>query len=1299
MKVVLNDVESGSFARVSVEPYSWDMERGGFRVKRFFAVLTVLLAACSGDSCGCDAYEQRAFPADKLSSTIPAVGQVRITASGLDYVESQVPYILEQALPGGLNFCIPRDTSGNPDICVDSTCASGANGCQVGLELVDQSINPMGPDMLEVEVAIGDVNERLNFDYDAGLFTVNCYVQVFKNGSSESTPATVMGTVPVRVFTDSASDTNEVGVEVGQASLNLEDVDFKIHGRGNVGDTVLCEGASLIRGFFRGRIEDEIQGALDGAVAGIERDQLCRQCGGDDDCPGTASCNAGVCEYATSCVPRTLGIEGRLELTMPEIVGDLRARSTPRADFLGKAADLARVDTGVTVGLRAGAEPVAISDCVPVDPNSRPTIPNIPASDAITGDSRPGGGSFMFGAGVHKSAIEQALWSVWASGATCIIVGTADLEMINSTAFSLAAPSLKDIIRGGQPVQIAFVANKPPRVTLGQNTVTQMGDTYEIDDPLLTVNWDDLDLHVFGWAQDRMLRLLTLRIDFALPIAMAYDGTQLVPLVTDIESAIANVEVRRSELAAEPQEQILDAVPTFLAIAGPFLDYGLPDGIVLPEFLGFRLDIDQEDITSVDNGEFLAVYASLARTNLPYTAVANTAIFAQEVSYDRVLPSGFVRPEVTLDVHGYASNPFESDGEYEFSWRVDGGLWSLYRRSTKLVINDPILAVHGEHTIEVRARKVGEMRTADPTPAFEIIDIAWDNPKMQITPADPTDDLEPEAVPVVRNTAPRPVSKGMKVTGCSAANGTASPWLLVVALLFFRRRPSRRRTARSCMMLLVVLFLGSGCYKGCKGEVKTNADEFCLGADCVVDQACQMDGDCSGICPEGAGGICEDGKCQCVIACEPGCADDAFCCLSSKECVSYGNLCDGEGLSCEPGYEPGVTEAIPDRDNCELMDFQCDCVPLPPIAVGWHGRHTSIDSDGGLTVVGTYNDTYEDLMLGVVQDDATVAWHTVEGVPTGETIVGDPNGPRGGIDAKGDDVGTHSAVAIADGRVHVFYRDEDNDVLKWGVATFGADGPPQWESAVLDDTPGAGHWTTAVASGTEVHVAYALLDDPGSELRHVAVEASASPSPVTATTILTDATEWDGKGKPLVVAAMLDLSEADGTPFLVFYNGIDDRVGRTQFDGTSWADPSYVASGNGPWAAGALGSDGNEHVVFQQSGGLRYSRFGDTATSEVDDGYRIFADEYWTGTVGEDATLRIDSDLTVAYQDAFDRTLIVANSPDGASGSWTLTRHPLDGTASGFWIALTRRGERYVADMVIDRSNEDMPAYVRVTEY
>ena len=509
--------------------------------------------------------------------------------------------------------------------------------------------------------------------------------------------------------------------------------------------------------------------------------------------------------------------------------------------------------------------------------------------------------------------------------------------------------------------------------------------------------------------------------------------------------------------------------------------------------------------------------------------------------------------------------------------------------------------------------------------------------------------------------------------------------------LFLAGVALRRRRFQAALLLLFVV-CSSAC-GGCKGELRTNADRRCFGAECDVDKACTLDADCSGVCPEGNGGICDDGQCICVKACDPGCEDDAFCCLSSSACVPFGDLCADE-LTCEPGYEPGIGSATPNRETCELEDVTCDCKPLPPIPIGWHGAYASIDSDAGLTVVAAYNKTYGDLMVGRVGADAVIGWITVDGAPADGVPEGDPNGPRRGLTEPAGDVGTHTATVIdGSGRAHVFYRDEDQKALKWSIVTFAE--PPTFETVTLDAAGDPGHWTAAAIAGDTIHVLHtALAAAGGSELRHLELDGTGAPATAaSAAVVLSEAAVDQGAGFPAYVATFTDLTVTGTTPFAVFYNGLSERVGRMQFVDGAWADPAYVASGTGPYAAGQLGPDGLEHVAFMLPAGLRYSRFGDTATSLVNDGMRLFPDEYWKGAIGADASMRIEgTNHTVAFHDAFDRSLLVATSADGES--WGTESFPLEGAGTGFHIAMTRRGEPWVVDMVIDRRMESH-AYLR----
>ncbi len=1231
------------------------------------------LVACSTDQCSCTGYEQRPFPTRALDATVPSAGQARVTASGLKFVESQVPYLVDQFLPGGLNFCIPRDTSGNPDICVASTCPGGAAGCPIDLTIDDQRIVPKPPNELEVSITIGDVDDRLNFDYGTFIGTVNCYVQLFKKGSSETTAAQVVGTIPIELSVDGASPTKELRVTVGEAAVNLDDVDFKIHGRGNVGDTIACEGAGLVRGLFRGMIESEIRKILKDTVGGIADEQLCRRCGTGFDACSTGSCDDGICRYASSvCVPRAIGVEGRLKLG--SLLADYTEEPNASVDVLVKAGDVAKVDAGVSVGLRAGFEPNAFAECVPVDPTRRPSSGSVPLSPVINADRDPDNQPFHLGIGVHKRAIEHMLWSTWASGAACLKVGSETVMLLSTGTFQLVAPSLKDIGPSGRTASLVVVPQKPPVVELGANTITQTNGSYVISEPLMILKWPDLDFHVFGYAQERMVRLFSIRVDLELPIALSPDGDgNLIPVVGAIEDAIRNIRPRRTELIAEGPQRILDLVPTLIGFAAPQLAGAIPESVAIPEFLGFRLDLQQGDIRGADSNNFLAAFATLARTTQPFSLGVDTFVSQVELDLTERSPSGLLQPRVDFRAGGLGQDlaPVPT----EFQWRVDGGFWSMFHSGPELSTSNPVLSLPGVHKIEVRARIVGEPASVDRSPA--VFEVTIEDLAPILTPAASADDSDEVAGAIREHLETPPVKAGptqKPAGGCSSAQGGVLWWLPLFGLFVWRRR---RLSVGFLPILCVVMFLG------CKGDVTTNAKTRCFGPECIVDQACGIDADCNGICPAGTTGICEGEKCQCVRACEGGCKADEFCCIGSSQCVLAAPTCDE---ACQPGYESRVV-GMPNRETCEVDGGACQCVPLPQIPIGVHGQHLSVDSRSGTTIVSAYNRTYGDLMVGRVEADGVVTWQFIDGMPLDGDITGDPMGWRAGREGRGPNVGTYSGVVLDDtGTVHVIYRDEEAKSLKYARGTFGS----TFETASFE-TEGDPLWVSVALVGGQLHVIYGVDGVGGKSVLRHGVRPVAGGIADAATFAVIDDADVDAaetKDFPRRQGMFGDLSlTPQGGLLAVWYDGISRRVGRSIFDAGAWSDPAYLAVGTGPYAAGAVDAEGLVHLAFMSGNGLRYSRFGgQLRTSLIHDGRRDGA-EYYAGPIGEDVDIQVGAgdSVRVVFQDAFDRTLYEAK---WNSESFDLSKIPLvPGEAGGFYVTFSS-GSDFVADWLVDRTAE-----------
>lgn len=697
-----------------------------------------LLAACSGDGCGCEGFVQQPFPQEAYEHTTPAGGQVRLTQTGLSFIESNVPFLLDQFMPGGLSFCIPRDTSSNPSLCVADTCDDGQPGCQVDLNLDRTAIQAVPSRTLKTSITIGKIDEALSFDYKFGL-TVRCEVKLHKKGASEDTPAQVKAEIPVNLGVDTSSALRELKINVGTIDLDLDGVDFKIRGRENLGDTVACGGASLVRGLFRGMIEEQIDTMLNTTTQGFADEFLCRKCGtGLPSCPSSATCRQGFCvERSTNvCMPTPLGIEGALNFS--QLLGDFSLDDDTPLALLAKAGDFASVDTGVGVGLRTGFVPLNESSCVPIKNHPRPTTTAIPRSAALNQNKHPDTGNpFMLGMGLHKDILEQMLWSTWASGGVCLSISTDQVEMLNSSAIGMFLPSLQTLTNNiSRDVTIHIVPQKPPVIKLGKNTIEPHNNSYKITDSLFTVDWKDVDLHVFTYIQDRHTRIMTLRTDLLLPIAIAPDGSGgITPVIENLSNAIQNVRPLRTEILAEDPERLLSILPILLDLALPGITEMITQTIQLPEFLGFRLKLDQSDITSIDENTFVAIFANFVRGTSPLRTALQPVIASPHIDSQRTTSDNFPSPRVELDLfaleHGWRP---ASTNSVEYSYRINGGLWTLYENTSRLTIDHPLFALQGRHTIEVRARLAGDNTYSSPITTQHTVLIDFEAPTLDLEP-------------------------------------------------------------------------------------------------------------------------------------------------------------------------------------------------------------------------------------------------------------------------------------------------------------------------------------------------------------------------------------------------------------------------------------------------------------------------------------------------------------------------------------------------------------------------------------
>lgn len=1361
--------------------------------KLLFLFGFLFIAACSGDGCGCEGFVQQPFPQNAYEHTIPAGGQVRLTSSGLRFVESNVPYLLEQFMPGGLNFCIPRDTSANPSLCVADTCANGQNGCQVNLTLANSTITTTPSRTLTANITIGSVDEALSFDYRLGL-TVRCEVKLHKKGQSDTTPAQVKAKIPLDVTVDTTSPLRELKLSVGTIDLDMEDVDFKIRGRENFGDTVACGGASLVRGLFRGQIENQIDTMLNATAQNFSNEYLCRKCGsGQPACPSGSSCRNGFCmaTATNTCLPNPLGVEGALNFS--QFLGDFSLEDNSRVALVTKAGDFATVDTGVSVGLRSGFTPLRESTCVPLHDHPRPPTPAIPRSATLNQNTHPDTGKpFMLGMGLHKDVLQQMLWSTWASGAVCLNVTSDQVDLLSTSTLGALLPSISAQTNNtNRDVAIHIIPQQPPAITLGKNTITSTGSTYKITDSLITVDWKDVDLHVFAYVHDRMTRLFTMRADLLLPVAIAPDGTgAITPVIENLESAIQNMRILESNFLAEDPARLLNILPTILNLALPGIADMVTQPLQMPEFLGFKLKLEQTDITSIDNNAFVAIFANFTRsTSSLRTAlqpvIARTHVVSDHFDTARNMP----RPYVELDLIALENGwNHASAHTTEYSYRVNGGLWSLYENASRLRIQHPVFALQGTHHIEVRARTLGDDATTSPITTQTSVVIDYEAPRLSLeqrghtlhfighdavdsaphfryrilTHNQPepdwsawstTDQLDiarylnpphattfeveardqsgntsfaahtlaaaksalPNASPNHDSTQQSPHTSG----GCNSTGSThpAQTALVLLGFLLFAARnllKSRKRRPFTLLLLAAALF-STGC-DGCQGELKAIKGP----------ELCTFDSDCASECGPGQTGYCDDNACKCTDYCPDGCGEAEFCCFATNACQPLGNLCGDQ--SCPPGFEFREATITPNRETCTIESFVCECAPLEPIPLGNYGTYSDIDSNAGLLAVSTYNRTHRDLMVGTIAADDTITWYFVDGPPADAPIEGDPAGPRGGIRTRGENVGTHTSIAVdANRNLHVLYRHEDAKTLKYAR---GTPDPADTNTYIFETTTipvpsgdttsdaavDAGYWTQLAILDDTLHGLYTVRkgssESWSSELHHISFPTTApiaelaqhitEPNVIASTSGCADA--CTDKNIPGSTGLFTTLHTTPTGLIATFYNHITRRLSHARFeqDNARWTTPALLPTGSGPY--GTVLPDATNpdtlHIAFMNASGLQYRQTTPGSPLQnltIHDGLRDSFATYYRGPIGQNVALLFDKNnrLTATFQDAFDHSLYIATLQDDQT--WLTTRlapNSQSTTSHGFYSRMTRHQDQLVLiEFVIDNQTKPNRAF------
>jgi MYXO-CTERM domain-containing protein len=670
--------------------------------------LLLFALACGGTTCDC--VTPLEAPMADEAKVYDAV-QARLTPAAFDFIENNLRTIIDMFIEGGLEFDVPPTSEEFCMlICFDIDICR--NGCTLTAEIIDANITPVSPNVLSLDAQVnitGMVDLRGDVDCDVPIHMQNKPVHA-----------------DIRLLIDPIDHLMYFAIENLQISIG--DDDYSLDCSGLLGWLI-----ELLKGVITGIMNDQIQGQLDDALSGALDSAVCLACdfytGG---CPSGSTCGGDYCEQGGTCRKNPLGVVGTVDLT--ETLGDLGSSAALDVYVAAGQAQDPTVDPmvrtgGVEARLIGGAD-AAPADCVPTPdpaeiPGSQPP-PRFPFSDTVPGTST----TYMAGIGVSDVFLDWFMYKAYLSGLLCLNIGTETTDMLTSSTIGLMGlASLHDLTGGrNTPVKLKIMPTHVPYIEVGAGTLIDDGQgNVTVDEPLLNIFLPGFSMDFYVLLDERWTRIMTVTLDITMGLGMDLTPENMLVFLFGEESiTMDNIEVYNYELLAEDPEALKELLPTLVGMALPMLTDALAP-IEIPPIEGFLLNIVaiQGDMprAGTDYYEFMAIYANLEMAPPPPPDARSTRARILQLKVPTLemmsitRPGGPRYPEIILEVSSGEDKPAE------YSWRLDNGLWRPFSPGPQLLVRDPVLALVGTHTLEVRARTPGDYRSLDPTPekiTFEI---------------------------------------------------------------------------------------------------------------------------------------------------------------------------------------------------------------------------------------------------------------------------------------------------------------------------------------------------------------------------------------------------------------------------------------------------------------------------------------------------------------------------------------------------------------------------------------------------
>ncbi len=426
-------------------------------------------------------------------------------------------------------------------------------------------------------------------------------------------------------------------------------------------------------------------------------------------------------------------------------------------------------------------DPAKSDPCV--DPMFFGGNPDLPRTDI--GRTVPGTGeAYMVGIALREELLDQLGYTLYDSSLLCMTLDSTmpsvgEYLSLIWTFYGGVGQLVPDLPDGSPPAAIQLQPSppiddsNPIEFTLGLNEWhyedaegTNYGHqcpesddedfacTAKVDEPLIRLDINGLQLHMYAMVDERWYRAFTLKMDIGLPIAIDLTDGMLLPVIDIGALEINNITAPYSALdlnlerTAENLGGLLGAVMPMVSGLVPAME---------PMEIPMRFDFDQDgttDIALIINAlkgidpkndletEFaaLGIYASMEVPSNARTIEQTTVVDTEIVEIVRRTNPGPDElregkwPSLVLRVDG-TDLDFDNDN-LEFQYRIGNSAWSLWVPSRLLYIENPLLAAQGEHTIYVRARDRRDGRSWDRLPAEITVRTDWTAPQVRIVQDD-----------------------------------------------------------------------------------------------------------------------------------------------------------------------------------------------------------------------------------------------------------------------------------------------------------------------------------------------------------------------------------------------------------------------------------------------------------------------------------------------------------------------------------------------------------------------------------